>query len=290
MSTWFWESIRDDAMQVPSHRDLGELTSELGEMLGSPDPEVREELAYPILAAWIENGVYDHLLHRLGNGLCERLTVGIDAVNDDAVFVRSYAALVLADIIERDNRRDLLDDRTVLGWGDRIAAWLVAEKDLRGFVPGKGWAHAVAHGADAIGALAGSGRLKAPGLILLLDVIADRVLEPTPEFFVSGEPDRLAAAALVALRRDLVELEDLDPWLNRLGGRAMPQPGDRLHPYRVNGNVQAFLRALYVHLALAPERPEVRPDLLLALVERLRASNPEYLRPRGSDWIELATT
>ena len=34
--------------------------------------------------------------------------------------------------------------------------WFLRERDLRGFVPGKGWAHAVAHGADALGALAGS--------------------------------------------------------------------------------------------------------------------------------------
>ena len=41
----------------------------------------------------------------------------------------------------------------MLEWGDRIATWYVRERDLRGFVPGKGWAHAVAHGADALGAL-----------------------------------------------------------------------------------------------------------------------------------------
>ena len=54
------------------------------------------------------------------------------------------------------------------------------ERDLRGFVAGKGWAHAVAHGADALGALARSrqsGRLE---LTVLLDVVADRLLAPTP--------------------------------------------------------------------------------------------------------------
>ena len=48
----------------------------------------------------------------------------------------------------------------MLEWGDAIATWLLRERDLRGFVPGKGWAHAVAHGADALGALAA---LAAPG-------------------------------------------------------------------------------------------------------------------------------
>jgi hypothetical protein len=148
-------------------------------------------------------------------------------------------------------------------------------------VQGKGWAHAVAHGADAIGALARSPRIDGPALVFLLDVIADRVLEPTPEFWVAGEPDRLASAAMVALRRNLLETDSLDPWLRRLAARAEPVSDDLLHPYRVNGNVQAFLRALYLQLQLAPERPAVRSDLLLALVEELRRSNPAYLQSRG---------
>src|SRR4029078_7540878 len=130
------------------------LTAELGEMLGSPDPRVPDELAYPVLASLINQGVYDHLLRTLGNGLCVLMEDGLGSGTGDSVFHRSFAVLVLAEIIERDTRRDVVGDRTLLGWGDRIATWLVAEKDLRGYVQGKGWAHAVAHGADPIGALA----------------------------------------------------------------------------------------------------------------------------------------
>ena len=86
----------------------------------------------------------------------------------------------------------------------------------------------------------------------------------------------------MVLRRDLLEMDTLDPWLRRLAARAEPVEDDLLHPYRVNGNVQAFLRALHLHLQLAPERPAVRSDLLLGLVEALRRSNPEYLQARGA--------
>jgi hypothetical protein len=282
MHITFWESVMSDGMRVPSGRSLGDLTSELGEMLGSPDPVVRDDTAYPVLASWISTGVYDHLLRKLGDGLCALMEDGLGKVADDSVFQRSFAVLVLAEIIERDNRTDLLDRRTLLGWGDRIATWLRVEKDVRGYVQGKGWAHAVAHGADAISALARSPRVDGPALVFLLDVIADRVLAPTPEFFVAGEPDRLAFAAMVALRRDEVEMEALDPWLQRLTRRAEPDADDLLHPFRVNGNVQSFLRALHLQLTLAPERPDVRSDLLLALVEALRTSNPVYLRSHGA--------
>ncbi len=282
MQTSYWESVMADGMRVPTSRSLPDLTAELGEMLGSSDPAIRDEIAYPVLASWISTGVYDHLLRTLGNGLCVLMEEGVGSMTDDSVFQRSFAALVLAEIIERDNRMDVVDDRTLLGWGDRIATWLVAEKDLRGFVQAKGWAHAVAHGADAIGALARSPRIDGPALAFLLDVIADRVLAPTPAFFVAGEADRLAFAAMVALRRDLVDMDALDPWLRRLTARAEPVGDDLLHPFRVNGNVQTFLRALHLQLQLAPERPAVRSDLLLALVEALRRSNPVYLQARGA--------
>jgi hypothetical protein len=288
MSSWFWQSVVSGGMGVPSSRKLSDLTAELGEMLGDPDPEIRDGLAFPILAAWVSNGVYDDLLKRLGDGICTLMEEGVGEVLTDRVYQRSFAALLMAEIIERDNRTDLLDERTILGWGDRISRWLLAEKDVRGFDPEKGWAHAVAHGADALSALARSPRVDGPGLVFLLDVIADRVLKPTPEFYVAGETDRLALAAMDALRRNQVELDSLEPWLTRLAARARPDVDDPMHPFRVNGNVQSFLRAFYLQLALAPERPAIRPDLLLALFERLRASNPAYLRPHGAHRDQVA--
>ena len=62
----------------------------------------------------------------------------------------------------------------------------------------------------------------------------------------------------------------------RRGGtpRTTSATGD---PYAVAGNVQPFLRALYLQLAFAPDPPAHRADLLLVLIEHLRASNPHFL-------------
>ena len=64
----------------------------------------------------------------------------------------------------------------VLEWGDHVATWYLRERDTRGYVPSKGWAHAVAHGADALGVLARSPHFAANELTVLLDVVADRLL------------------------------------------------------------------------------------------------------------------
>jgi hypothetical protein len=171
----------------------------------------------------------------------------------------------------------------ILEWGDRIATWLLRERDLRGFVPGKGWAHAVAHGADALGTLAESPHLATNELTVVLDVIADRLLLPVERLFTAGEPDRLAAATMKVLRRNRVPLRVLEPWIARLGAAAAPRSSyDDRDPYLAGGNAESFLRSLYLQLSLGPQPPEVRSDLLLVVVDALKATNPHYLRPATS--------
>jgi hypothetical protein len=176
---------------------------------------------------------------------------------------------------------DAVPLETVLGWGDRVAGWLVRERDLRGFVPGKGWAHAVAHGADALGALARHDTIGRLELTVLLDVVADRLLAPTTFRFAHGEDDRLAAATMAVLRRDLVSMEVLEPWVARLAEESRPRTGTATgtaaDPYLVVGNVQGFLRALHLQVALSPRPPACRADLLLVLIEQLRRANPQAL-------------
>ena len=62
MEPGFWEGVAAQGHRVPSDRSLVELTTELTVMLGDTDPHVRDGLAYPTLATWIAQGVYDDLL------------------------------------------------------------------------------------------------------------------------------------------------------------------------------------------------------------------------------------
>ncbi|CAB4735397.1 unannotated protein [freshwater metagenome] len=263
---------------MPTDRPLDELTAELTRMLGDADPRLRNGTAHPTLTTWVERGVYDDLLLGLGDGMAAGLAVGVGEQGTDTVFRRSTSAQVLGACIARDNARPLVSGGTVLDWGDRIAAWLLRERDLRAFVPGSGWAHAVAHGADALGTLAASPHVSRPELTVLLDVIADRVLLPVDPLFTHGEPDRLASATMRVLRRDLLPLSVVEPWINRLTAAAATMSvHDGSDPYLVGGNAQAFLRALYLQVSLAPAPPAIRSDLLLVLVDALRASNPHAL-------------
>jgi hypothetical protein len=272
--------VQAAGFEVPADRPLDDLTAELTTMLGSTDPEVRDGTAFPALATWIERGVYDDLLAGLGDGMVAGLSVGLGESGTDTVFRRSFSALIVGACIERDNDQHLLPVGKILDWGDRVAVWFLTELDTRGFVPGKGWAHAVAHGADTLGALGESPHLGAAEHEAILDILAERVLrQPVDQPLAAGEPDRMAAATVQILRRDTLGTDVLEPWVHRLGAAANPFSGPVDHdPYAPTAAPQAFLRALFLQLSLSPTPPAIRSDLLLVVIDALRMTNAPYLR------------
>ncbi|MGH3308335.1 MAG: DUF2785 domain-containing protein, partial [Nocardioides sp.] len=146
MSASYWRQVQEADFEVPADRPLDDLTAELTRMLGSNDPVVRDRTAYPALATWTSRGVYDDLLSGLGDGMAAGLAVGLGERESDTVFRRSFSVLVLGECVARDNAAGLVPPGKVLEWGDRISTWYLRERDLRGYVTGKGWAHAIAHG------------------------------------------------------------------------------------------------------------------------------------------------
>jgi hypothetical protein len=287
----YWERVVADGYRVPHGAALDDLTTDLVKMLGDGDPRVRDDIAYSVLSTWVSEGVYDELLAGLGDGLVLGLRVGLGEDGTDTVLRRSFSAVGLAAVIARDNAVHTLHPTTVLTWADRSVAWFLAERDLRGWVPERGWVHAGAHGADLLGTLAASRYLGPEELRVLLDVIAERLLIPTEHRFAAGEDDRLAFATMSLLHRDLVSVDELESWLDRVAALwADPvTPGERESATRTNA--VAYARALHLQLllgvtgtpvqdsmAIPAVNPGCRPDLLIALQRSLRSSAPLILR------------
>lgn len=277
-----WEGVAADDFTVPTERPLAEMTTELTTMLADPDPHHREVLAFATLNSWIARGEYDDLLIGLGDGMSAGLSVGLGG-SDDGVFRRSFSAKVLACCIDRDTAAPSVPDTQILLWGDRLVTWWLDERDLRGYVVDQGWAHAVAHGADAIGALGSSPHLGPAEQHVMLQVLAERLCTPTDHLFTTGEPDRCAAAVMRILQRNDITSEVLEPWIEALAAAASASDQTGHDPTRPQArsaaNVQAFLRTLYLHLSLSSPAPPVRADLLLLLIDALKASNADYFDP-----------
>jgi hypothetical protein len=287
----YWERVVADGYRVPHGAALDDLTTDLVTMLGDPDPRVRDDIAYSVLSTWIADGVYDELLAGLGDGLVLGLRFGLGDDADDTVLRRSFSAVCLAAVVARDNTMHVLHPTTVLTWADRSVAWFLAERDLRGWIPDRGLANAVGHGADLLATLTASRHLGPEELRVLLDVIAERLLIGTDHRFDSGEDDRLAFAAMSLLHRDLIPVDALERWLERLAAIwAEPVGPDEREP-ATRANAVAFARALHLQLLLGVTgtpvqdssaspalNPSSRPDLLIALQRSLRASAPHVFR------------
>ncbi|WP_222851630.1 DUF2785 domain-containing protein [Phytoactinopolyspora mesophila] len=287
----YWERVVAQGYPVPQGEALDELTTELAAMLGEPDPHVRDDIAYSVLHTWISEGVYDHLLSGLGDGLAYGLRQGLGERETNSVLRRSYSAITLAGVVARDNLIHTLPPAVVLTWADYAVAWILAEKDLRGWVPELGWVHAITHGADLLATLTASRHLGTDELAVLLDVVAERLLTQTDQRFSGHETERLAYATMSLLHRNLVPTDVLETWLERLAPMAgdvnapnTPEPANKV-------NAMEYLKALHLQLLLgvrgtpaqeasaSPQAaPKARTDLLIALQNALRSGSPWLYR------------
>ncbi len=278
MDRSFWRVIANDENALPQGEWVAELTPELLAWLGSTDPELRDEFAYKILAAWIERGQYaPEQLRTMAKQMTANLEAGLGEQGADSVFLRTYSVLVLMEIVAHDNANPFLDPADLDGYLEAALGYLRRERDLRAWVPGPGWANAVGHTADLLMMLARSPHLGGGELERLLGAVADRVLAPTPVVFVHHEDERLAYAALNVLRRRLVARPVITAWLDRF--TAPPGQPDWRQAYADPGlsaaraNATSFLRSLYFQLLLTGDPPPDRQDTLDAIVDTLRRAD-----------------
>lgn len=240
MTTWaavtgFWADVIADDFTVPAGRPRAEMVAELLAMLAAPDPGVRDDTAYPVLATWVGRGILDGALDGLGS----RLT---DLLGHPEIQARTFATLVLGWVVRRDAVTGELSTAEVRTYRDSFAAWWSAEEDLRGYHPELGWLHAAAHGADTVRALARSPRMDADDLAGLLDLTTRRLMTPTRYLFADGEDQRLAHALAAVLCRP--ELADPTGWLSPV--RAAIEAGEPGPVPAWAANTLRTLTALYV--------------------------------------------
>ena len=243
--------------------ELDPKLSALVDDLRSPDPLVRDTGAYASLAALQETGALDDHLVELG----ER---ALGLLADAEVQARSFGALLLALVVDRDNVTGRATEEAVRRWADGLTRWYGEEADTRGHDPSLGWLHAVAHGADVVAELAASPRLGRDDLVALLDLLVRRATAPTPTYWLQNEDDRVAYAAMAVLRRDLLDAADVRAAVDRLAEtwRASEGPVSA-----AADNAVRLARTLHLQLVLgvraAPgavvAHPAVRLDALRAL-------------------------
>ena len=252
----FWRSVAQHGYDVPAGADLQALVAELEDLLASPDPELRDDIAYSTFAAWIfqKRVIEPPLLRTLADDLTRNLTRGVGEGETDGVLRRSFSALTLSVIVARDNASPFLTADEFRRMEAAALAYLAAERDLRGYDPQKGWMHSAAHTADLLKFLARSRHLAADDQTTLLDAIG-RKLATAAVVFTHGEDERFARAILSIVTRADFDRAAFQGWSSRVRPArllARPSPADLAGAQ----NVKNALSKLEVLLATVPEPPE----------------------------------
>jgi hypothetical protein len=265
----FWQAIIDSDYAVPTGHDVNELTNELLGYFASTDPILRDEFAYMILANWMENKSFGvDSLRLMIPKMIANLQVGIGEQATDTVFLRSFSALHLATLIAQDNETPYLSADEVKSVLEAALAYILAEKDLRGYIGEKGWAHSCAHTADVFKFLSRNPHLDGQDLTRILEAISTKLMVVGPYIYSHAEDDRLAHVLDSILKRNLVSLETLTAWIENLGEPAKKQlrsPENGMDGYAAAQNVRNFLRALYFQVALAENPRPLATELLPVL-------------------------
>ena len=269
----FWKAITNNKYAVPEHESADALSQELSVLLASPDPELRDDLAYSILARWIHSSTISNpQLIVLTDQWRANLKSGLGETKTNSVLKRSFSALCLSSMAARETKTPFMGAERYHQLVAEAVAYLQAERDLRGYDATLHWIHSTAHTADLLAALADDTRLTKDEEMAILSAIAAR-LSTAIEVYTQGEQDRLAAAVVTVIRRSDFQTAALESWLNGIQNEdrevwtaTTPESLERFQ------NHNYLLQALMVRLSLQPDSAAIsdyKQKVLTVLKTRL---------------------
>lgn len=232
--------------------------------LSSPDPALRDGLAFTVLSRWMREKRFsaDQLRARW-NQLDRQL-----AAPDPQGVARPFAALVFSEIARTDRIDPWMSPSERERMAASAAAYLRAVDDYRGLVAGTGWHHGVAHAADWAMQLVLNPQVDAAQVRELLAAVQAQVVPQAGHAYVFGEQERLLRPVYYALRRGVPSDDEWERWLKGLVARvgSMPATGPDAGWLARRHDLLTFLNALYVEIdnggeAVSRYQPAVRRAL-----------------------------
>lgn len=276
MNKFFWKAIQENNYAIPLDHTPTSLTAELFEYLGSTDPELRDQIAYDTFANFLKRDYYSpEELAIYITSLLANLEIGIGESETDSVFLRSFSVLFLAEIIHNDNKVPHLKKPIIKTILEKVLWYIEAERDPRGYVKDKGWAHALAHTADLLLVLGRNLNTGAREHNRILNGISKKLLQSTDWVYLHGEDDRLSRAVLEIFHRGTLPAAFVKKWLSSiLNSGADSWKGAWLEEESARAffNVRNFMRSLYFRVVTEDELPHQKEleKLVLGTIQKLR--------------------
>jgi hypothetical protein len=241
------KTIIENNYELPKEKTELEAVKILMTALGSIDAQLRDDFAYNILSHWIlekrllTSKELKELIYEVVSD--KMLFSDIGEQEGDRVFLRTFSSLLIALILIRDNKDCFLEESDTILVAKRVVSYCEKEKDFRGFVDGKGWAHSAAHISDVIDELAQNRFIQFSECEQLLKGISS-LLNQAPHVFDAEEDERMATAVVSMIEQGKMSITSISSWLH-----ALEQHNDSpVSTFTRRINIKHLIRSLYIRL------------------------------------------
>lgn len=240
------QRIEENEYQLGEGEQHQDFLPLLLQYIGDPQPELRDNLIYPMFYMWIkeENRFSEEELRSLLTVLTDEnhLFYNIGSKDDQSVFTRTFSALPIALIIQRHRQNQFLNQEEIEQLMQAMLRYYNEEKDLRGYLSVGGWAHGASHGADVFVELV---QCEESSVAMLREVLVaiSGMLHNGIHIFSDEDDERLVNIVDTMIDKELLPHQEIVDWISCLA-QCCNLPRSRSQVIaRVNS--KNFLRSLY---------------------------------------------
>jgi hypothetical protein len=244
------EKLAEEEFPLPSEDKLPEFVIAMLAHIGAQDFELRDQLIYPAFLYWIhkKKAFSPELMRELVHTAIsdEFIFYKIGEQETNSIFRRTFSMLLLPLLLIRHRDQPYLSHEEVHLVKEKLIEYLRREKDRRGFVQGLGWAHSIAHAADAVDDVALCTELNASDLKELLAVLRE-VICVQESCYTHMEEDRISTPVIAIISRDLLADEEINQWISSFS-EAVLHIDSVPEQFTIRTNAKNFLQTLYFRL------------------------------------------
>ena len=244
------QSFSESKFTPPDEKTISELIPVMLTHVGSVDPVLRDDLIYSAFAIWIfRHKALTHeklreILHTILDD--QHIHFKLGEQNTDSVFTRSFSALLLPLLLDAHRKQSYLSLEELQEVKGKLIHLYKNEKDLRGYVDDKGWAHTIAHAADALDDLAVCTEMGESDLKDILEAIRFAICK-TDYNYSHLEDERMSTPVIAIINREVMDEGEITKWIQSFEENVsiittMPEK------QVIQGNVKNFLQSLYFRL------------------------------------------
>ncbi|WNN74211.1 DUF2785 domain-containing protein [Lysinibacillus capsici] len=240
------QRIEENKYQLGEGEQHQDFLPLLLQYIGDPQPELRDNLIYPMFYMWIkeENRFSEEELRSLLTILTDEnhLFYNIGSEDDQSVFTRTFSALPIALIIQHHRKNPFLNQEEIEQLMQVMLRYYKEEKDLRGYLSVGGWAHSASHGADVFVELVQCEESSVAMLREVLVAISGK-LHNGIHIFSDEDDERLVNIVDTMIHKELLPHQEIANWISCLA-QCCNLPRNR-NQVIARVNSKNFLRSLY---------------------------------------------